>query len=92
MALYVLPPNFFVEMQKHEKRNNLSILNIFTVSLACKKTQRRWFQEGAWYLQFLASNYAIGLVLSESSIKKNQEEEMIGQKQAFKSKKGIMTL
>lgn len=74
MALDVLPPNFFAEVQKHEKLKNLSFLNIFTVSLACRETERRWFQEGAWYLQFLPSNYATSLVLSESGIKKIKEK------------------
>lgn len=41
MALYVLPPNFYAVVQNHEKLNNLSITNIFTVSLACKETERR---------------------------------------------------
>lgn len=78
MALHVLLPNFYADVHNHEKLNNLSVTNTLMVFLACKETERRWFQERARYLQFLPSNYVISFVFSESSIKKFEvEEEML---------------
>lgn len=74
MVLHVLQQNLFADMQKHEKLNSLSIWNTLAVTLAYKETERRWFQENPWYLQFLLSNYVISFILSESSIKKIKEK------------------